>query len=391
MYNWGTIYATYSGLRPSSATHFGEQFHLETRRKWRPSIMFIYYLLIGLLILISLATLGWALFRQARQRRLMLLGLTLLLWAGAGLLWMVKPAKKISSKPAGTTRQKPISTAAPTPDINGRIAFHSERSGNFDIWVMNDDGSEPRRLTDAPERDIEPDWSPDGKLIVFASARDNPHGAMLYVMDGDGGNQHKLLRHQSGYALGPRWSPDGEHIAYHSNLDGNFDIYIIDRKGEKMTNLTQHPANDFRADWSPDRRRIVFSSDRDGNSEIYIVARGEPDLLRLTDHPAEDTNPRWSPDGQHVLFETTRDNDHNLYLINADGTGLVRLTDHSADDVSPCWAMNGEKIIFSSKRSDDWELYVMNSDGSNLARLTESKGLDRFPAWTPYSAVTQGQ
>jgi len=353
--------------------------------------MFIYYILIGLLILIGLATLGGALFGQARRQRLLLLGLTLILWVGAGLLWLVKPSPPPAAMPPWKRTLQPSTpspTITPTPHSRGRIAFHSERSGNLDIWVMNDDGSEPLRLTDAGERDIEPDWSPDGDFVVFASARDDVYDMELYVMRNDGSDQHLLMYSQPGDDWGARWSPDGSRILYQSNRDENFELYTVNHDGEEMTNISQHSANESRPDWSPDGQHIVFVSDRDGNNEIYIMDQDGANVVRLTDHPADDTNPHWSPVGEHILFESTREHESNIYLMATDGTGLLRLTKLGHDDTSPCWAMEGEKIVFSSKRNDDdWELYVMNPDGSDVVRLTESDGFDRFPAWTRYGAT----
>ena len=109
-------------------------------------------------------------------------------------------------------------------------------SGNAEIYVMDADGSNPRRLTNNPDRDFSPSWSPDGKRIAFVSNRDG-------------------------------------HVHIRGRL--TYEIYVMDANGENQQNLTNDPSNDRSPSWSPDGKRIVFSSDRDNdrdhNIEIYVM------------------------------------------------------------------------------------------------------------------------
>ena len=101
-----------------------------------------------------------------------------------------------------------------------RIVFVSERDGgNPEVYVMNVDGKNQRRLTNNPAAEWDPSWAPGGKNIVFSSKRDG--NSEIYMMDADGGNQQRLtnIRHSDWH---PSWSPDGERIAFASDRDGNF-------------------------------------------------------------------------------------------------------------------------------------------------------------------------
>jgi len=99
-----------------------------------------------------------------------------------------------------------------------KIAFSSWRDGNGEIYVMNTDGSEQKRLTNSPNSDGSPCWSPDGKKIVFTSKRDG--NIEIYVMNADGSEQRNLTNNPAIDAW-PSWSPDGEKIAFNSGRDGN--------------------------------------------------------------------------------------------------------------------------------------------------------------------------
>ena len=102
-------------------------------------------------------------------------------------------------------------------DVQAQIVFSSERDGNPEIYVMDTNGGNQRRLTNNPDDDWEPSWSPDGKRIAFSSDRDG--ASEIYVMDADGSNQLNLTNNNPGLDSSPSWSPDGKRIAFSSNRD----------------------------------------------------------------------------------------------------------------------------------------------------------------------------
>ncbi|HJX61829.1 MAG TPA: hypothetical protein VJ578_04595, partial [Dehalococcoidia bacterium] len=144
------------------------------------------------------------------------------------------------------------------PGANGKIAFHSYRDGNAEIYVMNADGSGQTRLTNEPATDNLPSWSPDGSRIAFSSTRDG--NAEVYVMNADGSGQARLTNNPA-YDNEAHWSPDGSKIAFSTDRDGNGEIYVMNADGSGQTNLTNDPAGDGSGPtWSPDGSQIAFGS-----------------------------------------------------------------------------------------------------------------------------------
>ena len=128
-----------------------------------------------------------------------------------------------------------------------QIAFASYRNGNDEIYVMDADGKNPRRLTNNPMSDLDPAWSPDGKKIAFQSDRDG--NDEIYVMDADGKNLRNLTNNPADGDWHPAWSPDGKKIAFTSDRDGNYKIYIMDADGNKQRRLTNNSADDEWPSW----------------------------------------------------------------------------------------------------------------------------------------------
>lgn len=377
----------------------------------------IAYVLAAILAVLGLAAMGGAIFGRKRNQRLLLAlaGTSLLVTTSA--LYSCAPAAVVTPAPTSTpadvqaadtplpveepTAEMPTAVPTVSPDtgtdLPGRIAFHSDRGGELDIWTMNADGSDVRRITESPGRDLEPDWSPDGKTIVFSTARDNPNSVQLYLMDADGGNPRPVMAFSPADHLGARWSPDGSQILFYSNAERNMEIFSIRANGLGLSNLSQNPANDFMPDWSPDGQRIVFVSDRDNNRELYVMNADGSNQLRLTDSFVDELRPRWSPDGTQIVFQRDSEGLTDLFMMDAPGEDVagpmdqdpVLLTSQEARDESPNWAMAGSKIVFSSDQGTapqsptNWDIYLMNPDGSDVVRLTDDPALDRFPAWTP--------
>ena len=153
---------------------------------------------------------------------------------------------------------------------------------------MRPDGKNPHALTDGPE-DIDPTWSPDGSMIAFASARTGQR--QLYVMDKDGSEIRQMtnLPEMGGRST---WSPDATKLAFYAGPDGNHNIYVINVDGTGLVQLTNGGDN-LGPTWSLDGNWIAFTSFRDGNNEIYIMHPDGTGATRLTNNPTSDWQPRW--------------------------------------------------------------------------------------------------
>ena len=282
----------------------------------------------------------------------------------------------VTSRPTSAPDQ-PVPTSEP---LGGKIAFHSNRDLNVEIYVMNSDGRGVIRLTNNPASNRYPSWSPHGTRIAFVSDRAGDEG--IYVMNSDGSGVIRLTNNLAweGY---PSWSPDGTRIAFVSGHDGNWEIYAINADGSGVIRLTDNPAWDGALSWSPDGTRIAFQSDRDGDEGIYVMNTDGSGVVRLTNNPAWDRDPSWSPDGTRIAFESGRDSNGEIYAMSADGSGVIRLTDNPAWDRNPSWSPDGTRIAFNSDRDGNMEIYVMNADGSGVIRLTNNPAWDFAPAWSP--------
>lgn len=190
----------------------------------------------------------------------------------------------------------------PTWSPDGRrIAFHSDRSGNWDIWIANADGSGLTRLTRHPGPDRFAAWSPDGAKIAFTSRRSGNDD--VWVIDvaealdsGDDAGAINLTR-SPGADRYPFWSPDGQRLTFNTRRDGNDEVYIMNRDGSAPRNVSKSPhSSEGLADWSPDGRRLVFYSDRSGNKEVYILDLASLTWTNISNHPADDEFCTWSPD-----------------------------------------------------------------------------------------------
>jgi Tol biopolymer transport system component len=216
------------------------------------------------------------------------------------------------------------------------------------IAAASDDGSWGVLLSD--KDDIHPVWSPDGKRIVFASGGDG--NLEIYVVDVDGGNVRRLTDTPEGNELDPAWSPDGKKIVYDFTLEGaTGDIWVMDTDGSNKRQLTNHPANDTNPSFSPDGTQILFQSDRDGDYEIYVMNADGSSVRQLTFNDVDDAKPSWSLDSRRILFTSDRDSRFRdskeaserikgveIYIMDPDGGNVTRPTSNEAFDWAPRWA-----------------------------------------------------
>lgn len=286
-----------------------------------------------------------------------------------------------TATPGPTSTQIPPTTipASPTPVLYS-IAFDSYRDGNWEVYVIYENGSDLVNLTNNPADDGDPAWSFDGRWIAFDSDRDG--NWEIYAMNTDGSRVTRLTNHPEDDDH-PVWSPDGSRVAFKSNRDGNWEIYVINLGDSNSVNLTNHPADDRLPAWSPDSQRIAFVSDRTGDWDVWVMNTDGSGLVNLTHHSAKDSFPAWSPDGRRIVFCSYRDGNGEIYVMNDDGSGLARLTEHPADDWRPSWSPDGLRLAFVSDCDGDHEIYLMDVNGSNIVQVTYNNARDTWPVWSP--------
>jgi serine/threonine protein kinase/Tol biopolymer transport system component len=181
-------------------------------------------------------------------------------------------------------------------------ARHPTISEPFNLFLVKEDGSGLRKLTDHPANNTDPAWSPDGLRIAFVS--DRTGRKEIHLMDADGKNV-KQLTDVAGDNRLPSWSPDGEHISFASNRDGNAEIYVLGIHSAVQTNLTRNPAWDTNPAWSPDGGRFAFDSDRRSPKQfrVYVMDKDGKNVRDVSgaDNPHLGPTPAWSPDGKRIL------------------------------------------------------------------------------------------
>ncbi len=278
-------------------------------------------------------------------------------------------------------------------DIEGRIAFYSNRDGNDEIYAMNPDGSGLVNLTRDPARDLEPVWSPDGSKIAFRSNRDGNWEVYVVNVDGSG---LRNLTNNSAYDTSPAWSPDASKIAFVSSRNGPGRVYIVNADGSGERQLTSNPGQvgQFQTvsltdlAWSPEGTEIVLlAGDLDSVYTNVAMVRVDTGELRLVTSGADRySRPRWSPDGSRIVCDCKREGNSDIYVMDERGRYpgmpiMHRLTDDPANDWFPVWSPDGTRIAFASERDTNWEIYVIRADGTGLSNLTNNAGNDRGATW----------
>ena len=178
------------------------------------------------------------------------------------------------------------------------MLYEVQRGDRFDLYVSDIESGRLENITSSAANEIDPDWSPDGRRIVFGSDRDG--NQEIYVMSfdpltfkADLASATRLTRNP-GFDGEPVWSPDGTRIAYESERAGVFSVYTMLVSGEDQVKLTPDQGPEFDPAWSVDGRQVAYTAVRDSNAEVFVIEVGGFNPRNLTRHGANDFKPSWS-------------------------------------------------------------------------------------------------
>ena len=283
-----------------------------------------------------------------------------------------------------------------SPD-GSQIAFHGwgpgeggDRSTDFDLYVMRADGKGVRRLARyAWGTGLA--WSPDGRKIVFVAGGGHGFGtSALYLVNVDGSGLTQLTPlHPDERDVEPAWAPDGTRIAFARVERG--EIVVVNPDGSDLRVITPGVDHARRPTWSPDGTQIAFqaeiASDGVGRTWDIFVMNSDGSAARALTKTGRtaDERPRWSPDGRTLVFQSLpRGSDTDVHSINLDGKRHLDLTRSPKFDGDPDWSPDGKTILFSSSRDGSSDIYVMTAAGRLPINLTNgpSGHRNRYPAWS---------
>ncbi len=252
-----------------------------------------------------------------------------------------------------------------------RVVFSSKRTGNWQIYICNLDGSELQQLTSNSMDDWYPTWSSDGRRIAFSRynrpGQYSPEDERICIMNADGSGVRALTTIGDTCAA-PGFSPDGRRIVFRRERNGNQEIYIMYADGTCQRNLSDSPASsEWDPAWSPDGTCIALVSDRSGGHEIYTMDLDGRILTRLTDDSYRDEHPAWSPDGALLAYASDRRGVSEVMLMQSDGGGQRNFSASPYYDGMPCFSGNGKLIAFTSSRAGSDDIWLQEKDGLQRA------------------------
>jgi Tol biopolymer transport system component len=252
-----------------------------------------------------------------------------------------------------------------------KLVFTSDRTGSYDLYVMNPDGSDLRNLTSNSAHEAAPAWSPDGRRIVFGVQTVPLRESDIWVMSADGGEPINLTQ-SPGFDARPAFSPDGARIAFTSNRGAgflyNYDIWVMNADGGNPRRLTDYAEFDADPAWSPDGKRIAFTRAMpEKKFDILVVNVDGSHLVNLTNTTQSDeTVPAWSPDGRRIAFASNRDSrtgDYNIWVMDADGAHPRMVMAPAGHSTEPAWTPDGRRLVFQSTRDFNLEIYLADVEG----------------------------
>lgn len=264
------------------------------------------------------------------------------------------------------------------------IAFHSDRTGDKEIFVMDYDGENVRQVTGHRSVSLFPTWSPDGAGLAYVSYLGDSPG--IYYADLASGRKRPLVT-DGRLNSSPAYSADGRSLAFTRSLTGNAEIFRSGSDGSGVTQLTRSRALESSPAWSPTGAEIAFTSSRTGRPAIWVMDPEGTNLQRISSTGNYEDGATWSPDGTKIAYASRIRGVFQIVVTDRTTLQSQVITSGPGDKESPSYSPDGRHLVYtrsdatgSGKRTQVW---IMNADGGDPLQLTR-EGNNFSPVWSPY-------
>jgi TolB protein len=272
-----------------------------------------------------------------------------------------------------------------------RIAFTSDRDAtkekrSKELYIVDYDGFNPRRVTVNGSLNILPAWSPDGRSIAYVSYRQgSPFVYLASIFEGK--STTNVTGEKGGsMAFAPAFSPDGKRIVYASNRSGSMNIWVVNTDGSGAHRLTNTAALDTAPCFSPTGQEIAFTSNRGGTPQIWVMDTEGLNVRRLTTVGNWNDAAAWNPSKQYAEIAYTarlEAGGFDIAVLDLASRQVRQITEGRGSCEYPAWSPNGRHLVFSCHRGGTWQITVSDRDGRNFQTLSAGPGNNVYPDWGP--------
>ena len=290
-------------------------------------------------------------------------------------------------KGSNTNKTREIRTLKAQIPFKGRIIFQSSMDGDNEIYLLTPKGL--KKITDNSWEDEYPKWSPDGERIAFTA---NPKGNYdIFVMDKDGSNISQLTSLKSD-EIEHAWFPDGKKIAFtikvRKGFRRNFTLWMMDLESKKTKKIIPgFRGSNALPNFSPVAPLMGFTGKRTFGWDVFMYDMQNKEIKSLT-QGGKACRSHFSKDGRTLAYVSAKADDKaDIWLMNPDGSEKRRITERDETyDYFPSWSPDGKYIVFSSsaqgsQRKGNWSLYIVEVNSKRIFSLFDSPGRDLFPDW----------